>query len=546
MIEPSSLLSMSSTKYFIFSLLGLPFFAFANGEPVAPATEQELAAYVMQLNTPTLTDLSVTRDLDLWVKMRRKFEMKDVSPAVVQRFEEFYAQKPEYFSRIVRRGSPYLFHILDEVEKRRMPGEIALLPFIESAFVTRAKSHVGASGIWQFMPKTGKQYGLKQSNWYDGRNDVYAATDAALDYLQYLHRMFGDWSLALAAYNCGEGCVQRAQARAEKQGLPTTFESLDLPRETREYVPKLLAVRNLVKNPAAFDIALKNIDNRPYFEAVKIDHPIDISAVARLARISEDEVLRLNPGYKVPVWVPQSGRKLLLPKSAVATFRANLRKADPNTLLSWQPYRVGETRNLEEIAKRYAMDITTLKKINNLRGDYVPQGSILLVARNTARPQSPAPDSVITTSGATTDYIVKAAYTPAPANDDVWDSEPSIITGSTAAPRAQSNRVRYATIKVKKGMTLSQVAKRSGMSVKEIKALNGIRSNQLKTGQVLKITAPAQAARKKGRNQTRSTAQSRQTRVTHKQVRSKKSKNTVVATKKNKGKVIKVASGRRK
>ncbi|MDO5686184.1 MAG: transglycosylase SLT domain-containing protein [Neisseria sp.] len=506
----------ASFKYMVISLLGLPFFACANGTAAANnVSEQELAAYVMQLNNSPLR--ATGADLDLWGQIRHRFELKDVSPDLVQRFEDFYAKKPEYFNRIVRRGSPYLYHIASEVEKRNMPGEIALLPFIESAFVTRAKSHVGASGIWQFMPKTGTQYGLKQSQWYDGRNDVHAATNAALDYLQYLHGMFGDWNLALAAYNCGEGCVQRAQARAEKKGLPTTFEYLDLPRETREYVPKLLAVRNLVEDPSAFDLALKKIDNRPYFEAVKVDHPIDMAAIARLAKISEEELLSLNPGYKVPVWVPQSGRKLLLPKSAVATFRANLRQADPDALLTWQPHRVGEERQLTEIAKQYGMDLAVLKKGNNLRGDHVPTGSILLVAR-VRTIATPAPDSVITTNRAASNYMVKTTYNDTDSVADGWYEEPRIIN-DTVAPRAKNNTVRYARVTVKKGVTLSQIAQQVGMTVKELKALNNLRSDKLRVGQVLKVKTQSATTK---RTTTRK-VNSKQKTVTNKRVQKKAS-----------------------
>ena len=278
-----------------------------------------------QKTAPIYSFEQSSSNLDLWKKMRSRFSMSDnIAPDTVAQFERYYQNRPDYFGRIVLRGSPYLFHILNETEKRGMPGEIALLPMIESAFVTQAKSGAGASGIWQFMPKTGKAYGLKQNHWYDGRNDIYAATDAALDYLQQLYRMFGDWALALAAYNAGEGRVAKAQRKAIEKGIEPIYENLDLPRETREYVPKLLAVRNLVRNPSSFDMTLKKIDNQAYFEVVQIDQPMDMEVIADLADISMDELYRLNPGHRVPVWVPQPGRKLLLPKKSVATFTATI------------------------------------------------------------------------------------------------------------------------------------------------------------------------------------------------------------------------------
>lgn len=443
-----------------------------------------LAEYVVRLNQIPLhdpyADIALKDNhLNIWEKMRKGFRMDSVSPNTVRKFENYYSNRPEYFGRITMRATPYLHHILTETEKRGMPSEIALLPFIESAFVIRAKSHAGAMGLWQFMPRTGKQYGLTQNNWYDGRNDIYASTDAALEYLEYLHNMFGDWSLALAAYNCGEGCVLNAQRKAARRGNPTSFDYLTtLPKETREYVPKLLAVRNLVQNPQLFDVQLKKIKNEPYFEAVKINQPIDLKAIAQLAEISEEEVFTLNPGYRVPVWVPQSGRKLLLPKSAIKTFYANLKKANPDDLLSWKPYRVGAVNDVAEIARQHGMSAEELKQINYLRGNTVPRGSILLVSRDEA---DPVPDSIVRLNNDNDDMSF-VSY-----NDEEYWSEPAYIHAISEGTGKKRTGVRYSTIKIKKGVTLTAVAKRFGTTTAELKRMNRLKSGNLKAGQVIKV-----------------------------------------------------------
>ncbi|MBR3482553.1 MAG: transglycosylase SLT domain-containing protein [Neisseriaceae bacterium] len=473
-----------------------PFTAWADDIDNESFSANTLSEYVIRLNQIPLhdpySDIALKDNhLNIWEKMRKGFRMDTVSPNTVRKFEDYYSNRPEYFGRITMRATPYLHHILTETEKRNMPSEIALLPFIESAFVIKAKSHAGAMGLWQFMPRTGKQYGLTQNNWYDGRNDIYASTDAALEYLEYLHNMFGDWALALAAYNCGEGCVLNAQRKAQRRGNPTSFDYLtSLPKETREYVPKLLAVRNLVQNPQLFDVQLKKIKNEPYFEAVKINQPIDLKAIAQLAEISEEEVFTLNPGYRVPVWVPQSGRKLLLPKSAIKTFYANLKKANPDDLLSWKPYRVGAVNDVAEIARQHGMSAEELKQINYLRGNTVPRGSILLVSRDEA---DPVPDSIVRLNNDNDDMSF-VSY-----NDEEYWSEPAYIHAISEGTGKKRTGVRYSTIKIKKGVTLTAVAKRFGTTTAELKRMNRLKSGNLKAGQVIKVPVKSNYVyRKKG------------------------------------------------
>ena len=373
---------MAKLKTIVLAVTGLSAFSATAGHA---ATPNQAGMAMMRLNA-SLLDQAATNFASgsLWNNLRRDFRMVEVNPELVRRHESNFVKGNAYFNRTINRSKPYMFHIANEVKKRNMPSEIALLPFIESAYVTKARSHVGASGLWQFMPATGRHYGLEKTPLYDGRHDVSAATDAALNYLEYLHRLFGDWSLALAAYNWGEGNVGRAINRARAQGLEPTYENLRMPNETRNYVPKLLAVRNLVNNPQAFGMNLSDIDNKPYFKAVNIDKPADVAAITRLANISESEFLALNPAYSAPVFIPKNNRKLLLPVTAAATFEKNYRNASPDTLLSWDVYTPFSTTSLSSIAAETGMSVAEIKRLNGMSANSVGAGRSILVAKSRA------------------------------------------------------------------------------------------------------------------------------------------------------------------
>lgn len=330
------------------------------------ASSNQVGMAMMRLNS-SLIDQAQSKSFaggSLWPSLRKNFRIMEVNSELVRRHENKFSANRAYFDRTINRSRPYMYHIANEVKKRNMPAEIALLPFIESAFVTKAKSHVGASGLWQFMPATGRHFGLERTALYDGRHDVYAATDAALNYLQKLHGMFGDWSLALAAYNWGEGNVSRAINRARAQGLEPTYENLRMPQETRNYVPKLLAVRNIVNNPQTYGMNLSEITNKPYFKTVQVDKPLDTNAIIRLANISESEFLALNPAFNAPVFIPKANRKLLLPADAVSTFESNYRNEKPENLLSWNVYNSSSSKALNTIAAETGMSIAELKRFN--------------------------------------------------------------------------------------------------------------------------------------------------------------------------------------
>ncbi|MCP5277336.1 MAG: transglycosylase SLT domain-containing protein [Thiobacillus sp.] len=299
---------------------------------------------------------------DLWDRIRAGFQLPESSPGLIRTHEQWFANHPGHLERAAERSRPYLYHIVDEVQKRGMPMEIALLPMIESAFNPMAQSPQKASGIWQFIPSTGKVFGLRQNGWYDGRRDVVEATQAALDYLEKLHGMFGDWELALAAYNCGEGCVQRAMTRSGGKN----FASLRLPTETRHYVPKLVAVRNIVLDPVNYGIQLDPMANEPYFMPVNLKRPIEARTAARLAEMSVDEFAALNPGFQRRVIHTDTRGVLLLPADRVETFQFNLHRQglDKGTL---QPYAALKGESVARIAQKFNVTVEWLKEHNPIK-----------------------------------------------------------------------------------------------------------------------------------------------------------------------------------
>ena len=360
--------------------------------PSAQAEEQlalspSLDAIPLTLSTARNIKLELIQDddlamSDLWVRIRGGFAMRDLDSSLVATHEKWYASRPDYVARMTDRARRYLYYITGEVERRGMPSEIALLPMIESAYNPGAYSTASASGIWQFIPSTGKSFGMEQNWWYDGRRDIVSATNGALDYLQKLHDMFGDWELALAAYNWGEGAVQRAQARNRKRGLPVNYGSLKMPTETRNYVPKLMAVKNIIANPASFGLVLQAIPNEPYFAAVATAKHIDVKLAAELADISMDEFTALNPAHTRPVILGDNSDLILLPIDKVETFRANLEACD-KPLISWQAYQPKKGERLDKLAPKLGLSVETLKSVNGLSGrSNVSSGQTLLVPIN--------------------------------------------------------------------------------------------------------------------------------------------------------------------
>jgi membrane-bound lytic murein transglycosylase D len=302
---------------------------------------------------------------DLWDRIRNGFSMPNLSSPLVQDRQIWYASQPSYVKRMVERSKRYLYYIVEELEKRGMPTELALLPMVESAFNPMAYSRSHASGLWQFIPSTGKVYNLEQNSWYDGRRDIVASTSAALDYLQFLYQMHGDWHLALASYNWGENAVARAIEKNRAKGLPTDYLNLSMPAETRYYVPKLQALKNIIASPHVFGVDLEPVPNTPYFVTVEQTRDMDVRLAAKLADMPLAEFLALNPGHNRPVIVANGSPALVLPADRAKIFLANLEGHD-QPLVSWQTYTLKRGDKLEHIANKHGVSLARLKQVNGI------------------------------------------------------------------------------------------------------------------------------------------------------------------------------------
>ncbi|WP_353234570.1 transglycosylase SLT domain-containing protein [Diaphorobacter ruginosibacter] len=343
--------------------------------PLSPIAQYDLSSGAHEVT-------GIKAPSDLWDRIRRGFAMPDLQNDLVSDREQWYASRPDYMLRMTERSSKYLFHIVEELERRGMPTELALLPYIESAFNPQAVSTAKAAGMWQFMPATGSYFDLKQNAFRDDRRDVLASTKAALDYLQKLYGMFGDWHLALAAYNWGEGSVARAIARNEKLGLGTSYAELNMPAETRMYVPKLQAVKNIVADPEKFHSELPLIENHPYFQAVDITRDIDVALVASLANIREEDFRALNPSLHKPVILAAGMPRILLPWDNAQVFRKNLSAYNDGQYASWTVWSVPSTMSVASAAQRIGISEADLRKLNGIPPRMmIKAGSALMVPR---------------------------------------------------------------------------------------------------------------------------------------------------------------------
>ncbi|MCU0765191.1 MAG: transglycosylase SLT domain-containing protein [Burkholderiaceae bacterium] len=409
-------------------------------------------------------------NIDLWQRIRRGFAMPDLETRAAAGSTRWYAARPDYFGRMAARGNLYLFHIVEEIERRGMPTELALLPFVESAMQPEALSSAQAAGLWQFIPSTGRLYRLEQNLWRDERRDVLESTRAALDYLQKLHDDFGDWHLALAAYNCGEGCVGRAVDRARARKRSTAYADLQLPRETLGYVPKLQAIKNIVRDPAAYDVQLPAIRNEPYFAVLRKTRDIDVETAARLAEMPLDEFRALNPSFNRPLipafaGSPASQPNLLLPADRAEVFLANLAafEATGQPLASWTAYTVQGTDTVEAIAARAGVGADHLREANRIpKRHKLAAGSTILIPRDETMADDIAPEK--------------------------RNAALSLL------PERSSQRI--VVYRVRRGDTLAGVARRYGVSSDEIVEMNRLRSRELFAGQRLNlaVTPAAQPA----------------------------------------------------
>ncbi|HEY8025877.1 MAG TPA: transglycosylase SLT domain-containing protein [Burkholderiaceae bacterium] len=405
----------------------------------------------------------ITEDTDLWGRIRKGFAIPDLDNQLVFSQTSWYAARPDYIQRTSLRASRYLYHVVEELEKRNMPTELALLPFIESAFNPEALSSAKASGMWQFMPSTGTSFNLKQNMFKDDRRDVLASTDAALTYLQRLYGMFGDWQLALAAYNWGEGSVQRAINRNRALGLPTDFNSLSarMPNETRNYVPKLQAVKNIIANPAYYNIKLPQVDNQPYFVSVDKTRDIDVNIAAQLAEMPLDEFRALNPQFNRPVIM--SDTPILLPESNADKFRENLSNWG-RALSSWTSHTITTAREkIETIAEHFGTTPDVLREVNHIPPrTHLAVGSTILVPKTEA-------------------------------NADV-DIAPDVAQNAKMQLESDAPDFRRVFVRAGRRDTLSSIAARNHVSVEQLKSWNNLHQDRIAAGQSLQVQIPFRGA----------------------------------------------------
>ena len=433
-------------------------------DPGSAPTALEPAREIREAPTlPRSIDL-VSEPRDIWERIRNGFAMPDLDhPLVVDR-QAYYLNRPEYLKRMIERSRPYLYHIVVEIEKRGLPTELALLPIVESAYNPMAYSRSHASGMWQFIPSTGKRYDLKQTWWFDDRRDIVASTTAALDYLQSIYEMNGDWQLALASYNWGENAVARAIAKNQARGLPADFSHLTMPAETRYYVPKLQAIKNIVANPGLFGLELPYVPNRAYFTTIETNRDIDVRLAAKFAEMPLEDFLALNPANNRPVISTQAKTSIVLPMEKVDVFNANL-EANERPLSSWKTYALKSGDRIEKVAAAYGVSVSKLKAINGIKpkGRFATGQTLLLPVPGTAAAHEPLP-------------MVIPAVASAP------------------APRAP-----YV---VKKGDTLATIAGRFGVSIDDLRRWNKVAQGRLAAGQQLTVSAPRATVKKSAHGKT--------------------------------------------
>ena len=433
----------------------------AAGQPVAASGKS--GAATAAAGQPTADDqgdqlLDTHLHADLWGRVRAGYAMPVLDSPLVARHEKWFINNPEYLDSMMGRARLYLYYIVEEVEKRGMPMEIALLPAIESAYKPQAYSRARAAGLWQFIPATGRIYGLEMNWWYDGRNDVMASTGAALDYLEKLHGQFNDWQLALAAYNCGEGKVERLLAENRRKGLPTDFSSLKkLPKETKNYVPKLMAMANIIADPAKYNLQIAAIPNIPYFTRIVTDGQIDLGVVARLTDMPVDELFMINPGYQRWVTNPNGPHALLVPADKKDALIEGLTKLTDEERVQWARHQVRRGDTISRVAGHYKVTVASIRTANGMPNNHLVAGQDLLI----------------------------------PVSVNKLNARPSaaIIKSANASVRSEGNSERVKILhRVRSGETLWSIARKYKVYIHQLREWNLLESGDtLRRGQRLFI-----------------------------------------------------------
>jgi len=480
---------------------------------------------ILAAETTIEKDQSAVTTNDVWQRIRSQlnFEVAENNRVAIQR--NWFVKHPRYLDRVAKRAEPFLFYIVEELEKHNMPLELALLPIVESAFDPFAYSHGRASGMWQFVPATGERFGMKQNWWYDGRRDVIASTQGAIKYMQYLHKFFdGDWLLALAAYNSGEGRVRNAVRANKRQGKNTDFWALDLPKETRAYVPKLLALADVIKRAEHFNLSIYNIANQAAIRQIDIKSQLDLAKAANLAAMSLPDLQRLNPGYNRWSTDPDGPHRLVLPIDKIAAFEQALAQLPKNERLAWQRYKINNGDNLGVIANKFNTSIELIRQVNNISGNQIRAGKHLLipVAAKSLDSYQLSQDQRIAKKQAKNQQGVKITHTVV-SGDNLWDigqrykvNSRSIAKWNGFAPRdtlklgqklviwqksatstkaSQATKginaaiMRNITYKVKRGDSFARIANKFKVSISDIERWNSLnRAKYLQPGQRLKLS----------------------------------------------------------
>ena len=463
---------------------------------------------------------------NIWDRLRAGMKMDEPEDNPRLQAEiDWYVNHSEYMARVIDRAEPFLYYILNEIESRNLPAELALLPIVESAFQPFAYSHGRAAGIWQFIPSTGKLYGLKQNWWYDGRRDVFASTQSALNYLNNLSLEFNDWSHALAAYNAGSGNVRRAIAQNLRQNKQTDFWNLDLPRETRAYVPKLLALKRIISDPARYGITLRCMPDMPQFARVETDSQLDLALAAEMANVNIEELYRLNPGFNRWATDPDGPHYLLVPANNANAFREQLAELPTQDRMQWQRHQIKNGETLSQIADHYVVSIDNLKTINKLHshtsiraGQYlmIPVASRRLSDYRLSAEQRKLSLQNTQRSGTKVNHTVAAGdtfwslsrrYNVGTQELAQWNgmaSRDPLATGQTLAvwttsaqpqptalPRAHisvtGETIRTISYKVRHGDSLFRIAQKFNVAVNDLKRWNTLGTKILRPGTVLKL-----------------------------------------------------------
>lgn len=468
-------------------------------------------------------DYAYWYELNIWNRVRSGFSVptQEDHPRLLTQLN-WYSRHNDYLDRVIERAEPFLHLIIEEVEARGLPAELALLPIVESAFQPFAYSHGRAAGIWQFIPSTGRHYGLKQNWWYDGRRDVYASTMAALKYLENLNREFkGDWLLALAAYNSGSGTVRRAVRKNQLKNRPIDFWNLELPKETQAYVPKLLALKRLFADPKAHNISLRCIEDAPYLERVETGSQIDLAMAAEMAELDLETLYRLNPGFNRWATNPHGPHYLMVPIDNVNTLREGLDAVPPDKRITWKRHKIREGETLSHISDRYDISVNNIKHLNNLRGNRLRAGKHLVIPvssrklsdYNLTAYQRKRTLQSINRKGKRVVHIVQpgesfweisrrfgvstrnlARWNGMAVRDPLRAGQKLVLwTRKQASPTATSaltsgiNTIRPISYRVRNGDSLYRIASKFNVAISDLHRWNQITGKYLKPGQLLKL-----------------------------------------------------------